>query len=105
MANPLSRSQTGAYSFGAALFHAGGPLSVGLLIFAVISIVLAALYLRSHEAELQRQAERALPGTTAACPLAWRSAAALMPRRYLVGGAAVRIGAEGRNRCSAGESG
>jgi membrane protein DedA with SNARE-associated domain len=52
----------GAYSFGAALFHAGGPLSVGLLIFAVISIVLAMLYLRSHEAELQRQAERALPG-------------------------------------------
>jgi hypothetical protein len=41
----------GAYGFGAAL-----------LAFAIIVIVWAVLYVRGHEAELQRQAERALPG-------------------------------------------
>jgi membrane protein DedA with SNARE-associated domain len=52
----------GAYTFGAALFHARGPLAFGLISCAVIGIVLAALYLRSHEEDLQREAERALPG-------------------------------------------
>jgi membrane protein DedA with SNARE-associated domain len=52
----------GAYTFGAALLHTRGPLAVGLLIFASIAVVLAVLYVRSREAELQRQAERALPG-------------------------------------------
>jgi membrane protein DedA with SNARE-associated domain len=52
----------GAYSLGAELFHVRGPVAVGLLIFAGASIVLAMLYVRSHEGELQRQAERALPG-------------------------------------------
>jgi membrane protein DedA with SNARE-associated domain len=52
----------GAYSFGAALVHARGPVGIGVIVLAVISIVLAALYMRSHEAELQRRAERALPG-------------------------------------------
>jgi membrane protein DedA with SNARE-associated domain len=53
---------SGAYIFGAALLHAQGPVGVGLLILVILSICLAVLYLRSHEAELQRQAERALPG-------------------------------------------
>ncbi len=52
----------GAYSLGAALFHARGPLGISLVISAVIVIVLAARYVRLHESELQRQAERALPG-------------------------------------------
>ena len=52
----------GAYGFGAALFHARAPVALGLLAFAIIVIVWAVLYVRGHEAELQRQAERALPG-------------------------------------------
>jgi membrane protein DedA with SNARE-associated domain len=52
----------GAYGVGAALFHARAPVAFGLLAFAIIAIVWAGRYVRGHEAELQRQAERALPG-------------------------------------------
>jgi membrane protein DedA with SNARE-associated domain len=52
----------GAYSFGAALVHTRAPLGIGLSIFAVVTVFLAALYVRSHESELQKEAETALPG-------------------------------------------
>jgi membrane protein DedA with SNARE-associated domain len=52
----------GAYLFGAALFHARAPVTVGLAIAAVVIVVLAMRYVRAHEAELERQAEQALPG-------------------------------------------
>jgi membrane protein DedA with SNARE-associated domain len=52
----------GAYTFGTALSHLHGPIGIGLLIIAAILIVLVLRYVRSHEAELERQAELALPG-------------------------------------------
>ena len=52
----------GAYTFGTALSHLHGPIGIGLLTIAAILIVLALRYVRSHEAELERQAELALPG-------------------------------------------
>jgi membrane protein DedA with SNARE-associated domain len=52
----------GAYILGDALFHSRGPLAAGLLIFAAAAIVLVVFYVRSHEAQLQRQAELDLPG-------------------------------------------
>jgi membrane protein DedA with SNARE-associated domain len=52
----------GAYTFGAALKYVHGPVAIGLLIVAVVVVVLAVLYVRTHEAQLQRQAELALPG-------------------------------------------
>jgi len=60
----------GAYSFGSALFHARGPIGLMLLIIAAILIALAMFYVRSHEAQLQRQAELALPGPLQ--PIEWR---------------------------------
>jgi len=44
------------------LFHLHGPIGIALLIVGVVIFVVAVRYVRSHEAELQRQAERALPG-------------------------------------------
>jgi membrane protein DedA with SNARE-associated domain len=52
----------GAYSFGAALFHTRAHLGIGLSVFAVVTVLLAMLYVRSHESELQKEAETALPG-------------------------------------------
>jgi membrane protein DedA with SNARE-associated domain len=52
----------GAYSFGAALFHTRAPFGIGLSIFAVVTVLLAVLYVRSHASELQKEAETALPG-------------------------------------------
>jgi membrane protein DedA with SNARE-associated domain len=50
------------YMFGRAVFHVRGSLALALLIPALLAIVLALLYVRKHEAELQKQAEKALPG-------------------------------------------
>ena len=52
----------GAYTFGTALSHLHGPIGIGLLVVAALIIVVALRYVRSHEAELEQQAERALPG-------------------------------------------
>jgi membrane protein DedA with SNARE-associated domain len=52
----------GAYTFGRTLVRAHGPLAISLLALAVIVIVLALVYIRRHESELQRRAEEALPG-------------------------------------------
>jgi membrane protein DedA with SNARE-associated domain len=52
----------GAYSFGKAVFHAQKPVAITLGIIAAVIIIFATWYVRGHEAELERQAEAALPG-------------------------------------------
>jgi membrane protein DedA with SNARE-associated domain len=60
----------GAYLFGAALFHTHRPLTITLVIVGLVIVVLAMRYVRSHEAELERRAEIALPGPLR--PVDWR---------------------------------
>ena len=60
----------GAYLFGATLFHAQTPVTVALVITGLIIVVVALRYVRGHEAELERQAELALPGPLR--PVDWR---------------------------------
>jgi membrane protein DedA with SNARE-associated domain len=52
----------GAYAFGKALLQVTGPLAVLLLLIAGVVTIFGALFVRSHEAELAKEAERALPG-------------------------------------------
>jgi membrane protein DedA with SNARE-associated domain len=52
----------GAYFFGKAVTHVTGPVGVALAVVALAAIVGAVLFVRAHEAELEAEAERALPG-------------------------------------------
>jgi membrane protein DedA with SNARE-associated domain len=60
----------GAYLFGATLFHAQTPVTLALVIIGLIVVAVALRYVRGHEAELERQAELALPGPLR--PVDWR---------------------------------
>jgi len=60
----------GAYLFGSALLHAHRPVSIALVIGGLIIAAVAFRYVRSHEAELERQADLALPGPLR--PVDWR---------------------------------
>src|SRR5262249_26326524 len=60
----------GAYWFGSVLFHAQQPVTIALLIAGLIIVAVAFYYVRGHEAELERQAELALPGPLR--PVDWR---------------------------------
>jgi len=60
----------GAYLFGAALFHAHRPVTIALVIVGLVILAVAFRYVRGHEAELERQAELALPGPLR--PVDWR---------------------------------
>jgi membrane protein DedA with SNARE-associated domain len=60
----------GAYMFGAALFHAARPVTLALVIGGLVIVILAMWYVRSHEVELERKAELALPGPLR--PVDWR---------------------------------
>jgi membrane protein DedA with SNARE-associated domain len=60
----------GAYLFGAALFHTARPVTIALVIGGLIIVIVAIRYVRSHEAELERRAELALPGPLR--PVDWR---------------------------------
>jgi membrane protein DedA with SNARE-associated domain len=51
-----------AFSFGKTVFHAEGPLTIAILVPAVVVIAGAIYYVRRHEAELEKKAEEALPG-------------------------------------------
>ena len=62
----------GGYLFGAALFHTHRPVTIALVVIGLIIVVVAFFYVRSHEAELERQAELALPGPLR--PVDWRRA-------------------------------
>jgi membrane protein DedA with SNARE-associated domain len=53
---------TGAYLFGRALLDLSNFLAAALLIIALALVVATTLFVRTHEAELQAQAERAFPG-------------------------------------------
>jgi membrane protein DedA with SNARE-associated domain len=52
----------GAYLFGRAVTHVTRPLGVALAVVGLAAIVGALLFVRAHEAELEAEAERALPG-------------------------------------------
>ena len=52
----------GAYTFGRALLQLTGAVAVALLIIAAVVTIAAILFVRSHEVELEKQAEEALPG-------------------------------------------
>jgi membrane protein DedA with SNARE-associated domain len=52
----------GAYCFGRAVTHVTGPVGVALVVVGLSAIIGAALFVRAHEAELEAEAERALPG-------------------------------------------
>jgi membrane protein DedA with SNARE-associated domain len=65
----------GAYMFGSALLHTARPVTIALVIAGLVVVFVAMRYVRSHEVELERQAELALPGPLR--PVDWRR-----PRRY-----------------------
>jgi membrane protein DedA with SNARE-associated domain len=52
----------GAYFFGRAVTHVTGPAGVALAVVGVALVVGAVLFVRAHEAELEAEAERVLPG-------------------------------------------
>jgi membrane protein DedA with SNARE-associated domain len=52
----------GAYLFGRAVMHVATPLSITLVTVSLAVIVGALVFVRAHEAELEAEAERALPG-------------------------------------------
>jgi membrane protein DedA with SNARE-associated domain len=52
----------GAYFFGKAVTHVTGPLGVALAVIGLAAVVAGLLVVRAHEAELEAEAERALPG-------------------------------------------
>jgi membrane protein DedA with SNARE-associated domain len=52
----------GAYVFGSALMQVTAPLGTGFVIIAAIIVMGAVWFVRRHEAELEAEAERALPG-------------------------------------------
>ena len=59
---------TAAYHLGNKLHHLTKEAAWGLSALAVIVIILGLIYLRRHEAHLQRLAERAIPGPLPADP-------------------------------------
>jgi membrane protein DedA with SNARE-associated domain len=52
----------GAHTFGKVLLQASAPLAAGLLLIGTIAVVASALFVRRHEADLEAEAERAMPG-------------------------------------------
>ncbi len=52
----------GAYFFGTAVTHVSRPVAVALVVVGLAVIVAAVVFVRAHEAELEVEAERALPG-------------------------------------------
>jgi membrane protein DedA with SNARE-associated domain len=53
---------TGAYIFGRSIHKIAGPVGLVVLIAAVLAMVMAWRFIKSHEASLQAEAERAFPG-------------------------------------------
>ncbi len=52
----------GTYFFGKAVMHVTRPVGIALAVVALAGIVGALLFVRAHEAELEAEAERSLPG-------------------------------------------
>ena len=53
---------SGAYFLGRGIEHAAKPAAIAIGVVAVIGLVAGVMFLRRHEARLQEEAERALPG-------------------------------------------
>lgn len=53
---------SGAYFLGRSIEHAAKPAAIAIGVAVAIAIVFAILFLRRHEARLEAEAERALPG-------------------------------------------
>ncbi len=58
----------GAYYLGKEVEHLAKPVGIGLGAGAVVAILVTAMFLRRHEALLEAEAERALPGPLAPPP-------------------------------------
>src|SRR5262245_127963 len=52
----------GAYLFGEKVRSISGPIAIAMVLIAATSIFVGTIYLRRHEEELQRLAERTFPG-------------------------------------------
>ena len=52
----------GAYLFGAEIKHIAGPLSIVLLIVALVCAIAGIVFFRRHERELELRAQLAIPG-------------------------------------------
>jgi membrane protein DedA with SNARE-associated domain len=52
----------GAYCLGLEISHLVEPIGIGLGVIALIGLLGSTLFLRRHEAELEKKAEAALPG-------------------------------------------
>ena len=52
----------GGYALGTAIDRIAGPVGIVLAVVAVLALVVAAVFLRRHEAQLSAAAERAFPG-------------------------------------------
>lgn len=52
----------GAYFFGRAVTHLTRPLAIALVVVGLAALVAVLLFVRAHEAELEAEAERTLPG-------------------------------------------
>ncbi len=52
----------GAYLLGQQITHVLGPVGMALLAVAVVLLIVSFIFLRKHEARLEEEAERALPG-------------------------------------------
>ena len=52
----------GAFLFGRAFHQIVGPISLAIFVLATIALVWGFVYLRRHEAALEVEAERVLPG-------------------------------------------
>ncbi len=51
-----------AYTFGKILLKVTEPAAIALGLMGLVAVIAFALYLRAHEAELEAEAERAMPG-------------------------------------------
>ena len=63
----------GAYLFGKSIETFKGPVGMIGIVVGLAAVVAATIFLRRNEAELQQQAERALPGPLAAARFGARS--------------------------------
>jgi membrane protein DedA with SNARE-associated domain len=64
----------GAYLFGRAVTHVTRPLAIAMVLVSLVVLVGALRFVRAHEAELEAEAERALPGPLPPVHPAWTPA-------------------------------
>jgi membrane protein DedA with SNARE-associated domain len=64
----------GAYLFGKAVTHVTRPLAIALVAVSLVVLIAALRFVRAHEAELEAEAERALPGPLPPVHPAWTPA-------------------------------